>query len=42
MRIQLLDNITGKWAVQWIIAWFICGVLALSAGFWLTTDHTTL
>ena len=42
MRIQLLDNITGKWAMQWIIIWFICGVIALSAGFWLTTDHTTL
>jgi len=42
MRIQLLDNITGKWSMQWIIVWFICGVIALSAGFWLTTDHTTL
>jgi len=42
MRIQLLDNITGKWAIQWIVIWFICGVIALSAGFWLTTEHTTL
>lgn len=42
MRIQLLDNITGKWAMQWIIIWFICGVIALSTGFWLTTGHTTL
>lgn len=42
MRIQLLDNITGKWAMQWIVIWFICGVIALSAGFWLTTDHTAL
>lgn len=42
MRIQLLDNITGKWAMQWIVTWFICGVVALSAGFWLTTEHTTL
>ena len=33
MRIQLLDNITGKWSLQWIIIWFISGVLALSAGF---------
>lgn len=40
MRIQLLDNITGKWAIQWIVLWFICGVIALSAGFWLTTEHT--
>ena len=42
MRIQLLDNITGKWSLQWIIIWFISGVLALSAGFWLTTEHSTL
>ena len=42
MRIQLLDNITGKWAIQWIVLWFICGVIALSAGFWLTTEHNTL
>ena len=42
MRIQLLDNITGKWSMQWIVTWFITGVLALSAGFWYTTDHTTL
>jgi nicotinamide mononucleotide transporter len=42
MRIQLLDNITGKWAMQWIVIWFICGVIALSIGFWLTTEHTTL
>lgn len=33
MRIQLLDNITGEWSMQWIIVWFICGVIALSAGF---------
>ena len=42
MRIQLLDNITGKWSLQWIIIWFISGVLALSAGFWFTTEHSTL
>ena len=42
MRIQLLDNITGKWAMQWIVIWFICGVIALSIGFWLTTEHTAL
>ena len=42
MRIQLLDNITGKWAIQWIVIWFICGVLSLSTGFWLTTEHTML
>ncbi len=42
MRIQLLDNITGKWATPWMIIWFICGVLALSAGFWVTTEHLAL
>lgn len=42
MRIQLLDNITGKWAMKWIVIWFICGVAALSTGFWLTTEHTML
>ena len=42
MRIQFLDNLTGKWAMQWIVAWFIFGVAALSAGFWLTTEHTGL
>lgn len=42
MRIQLLDNLTGKWALQWIVIWFLCGVAALSAGFWLTTEHTRL
>ncbi len=42
MRIQLLDNITGKWALQWITIWSISGVLALSIGFWLTTEHKAL
>jgi nicotinamide mononucleotide transporter len=42
MRIRLLDNITGKWSLQWIVFWFISGLLALSAGFWLTTEHTGL
>lgn len=42
MRIEFLDNITGKWAMQWTIAWFVCGVIALSTGFWLTTEHQTL
>ncbi|WP_169392391.1 MULTISPECIES: nicotinamide riboside transporter PnuC [Psychrobacter] len=42
MQIQLLDNITGKWATPWMIIWFICGVLALSAGFWVTTEHLAL
>lgn len=42
MRIEFLDNITGKWAMQWTIAWFVCGVIALSTVFWLTTEHKTL
>lgn len=42
MRIEFLDNITGKWAMQWTVGWFVCGVIALSTGFWLTTDHQTL
>lgn len=42
MRMQLLDNITGKWSMQWIVIWFVCGVVALSTGFWLTTEHNTL
>ena len=42
MRIEFLDNITGKWAMQWTIGWFVCGVIALSTVFWLTTDHKIL
>ncbi|WP_227431300.1 nicotinamide riboside transporter PnuC [Psychrobacter sp. I-STPA6b] len=42
MRIKLLDNITGKWAVHWTIGWFIAGVIALSTGFWKFTQHTGL
>lgn len=42
MRIQLLDNLTGKWSMQWIITWFVCGVLALSVGFWRFTQHAAL
>lgn len=42
MQIQLLDNITGKWATPWMIIWFICGVSALSTGFWVTTEHLPL
>lgn len=42
MRIQLLDNITGKWAMQWTVGWFICGVLALTLGFWKFTEHSGL
>ena len=42
MRIQLLDNLTGKWSLQWIVTWFTLGAIALIIGFWTTTDHTTL
>lgn len=39
MRIALLDKITGEWQQEWIVAWFFFGVIALSTGFWLTTQH---
>lgn len=42
MRIRLLDNLTGKWSMQWVVTWFIFGVVALTMGFWLTTEHTRL
>ena len=42
MRIQLLNNITGKWAKQWTVGWFICGVIALTLGFWKFTEHAGL
>lgn len=42
MRIQFLDNLLDKWATAWIVGWFVCGVCALFAGFWLTTERTTL
>lgn len=42
MRIKLLDNITGKWATHWIVTWFVCGVLALSVGFWRFTERAGL
>lgn len=46
MRIEFLDNITGfghkDWTKQWILTWFVLGVMALFAGFWRTTQHTAL
>lgn len=42
MRIKLLDNITGKWSLEWTIIWFISGVVALFTGFWQFTEHTGL
>lgn len=46
MNIAFLDNITGfgqkDWTRPWIAAWFIFGVVALSAGFFLTTERTAL
>lgn len=41
MRIAILDKITGEWQQEWIIVWFFFGVVALTTGFWLTTEHTT-
>ncbi len=42
MRVGFLDNIIGKWARAWIMLWSSCGVVALSVGFWLTTEHSLL
>ncbi|OBX83955.1 nicotinamide riboside transporter PnuC [Faucicola atlantae] len=41
MQIEFLDKITGEYAKQWIVTWFVCGVAALFWGFWTTTEHTT-
>lgn len=44
MQFKFLDNITGfgekDWSKQWIIAWFIVGMIALFVGFWQTTERT--
>lgn len=42
MRISFLDNLLGKWATYWIVTWFLCGTIALSIGFWQTTNHQLL
>lgn len=46
MKIDILDNITGfgrhNWSKHWVLAWFICGVVALFAGFWTMTEHSAL
>ncbi len=42
MRIEFFDNITGKGAKQWILGWFLFGVLAVGVGFWQFTEHTGL
>lgn len=46
MQIAFLDNITGfgkkDWSKQWIITWFVFGVIALFIGFWQTTEHKDL
>ena len=39
---NILDKITGPWQRQWAILWFVCGAIALSAGFWYSTDHSQL
>lgn len=38
---QLLDKLLNEWARPWAVIWFSCGVIALSAGFWLSTDRGT-
>lgn len=42
MNIRPLDYVLDHHANAWMVSWFICGVLALSLGFWLTTAHTAL
>lgn len=42
MKITFLDTLLDQYASLWIKSWFACGVVALSAGFWLTTDHKAL
>lgn len=42
MRIALLDKIITDWQQEWTVIWFFFGVVALSTGFWLTTDHKML
>lgn len=42
MRIEILDKITNEWAKEWTIIWFFSGVIALTIGFWLTTEHLLL
>ncbi len=40
MRIKFLDKITGEWQNAWTVVWFLFGVVALTTGFWLKTEHT--
>lgn len=42
MRIKLLDKLLDEYQTAWIVAWFGMGVVALSLGFWLTTEHQWL
>lgn len=40
MKVRFLDNLTGKWAKQWVITWFIVSTVILSFAFWKTTNHS--
>lgn len=42
MRIAFLDKLLDQWQTPWIITWFTTGVIALTTGFWLTTEHGAL
>lgn len=42
MNIRWLDHLLDHHASTWMVSWFVCGVSALSLGFWLTTEHTSL
>ena len=39
---NILDKITNEWQQHWAVVWFVCGALALGAGFWLATERTGL
>ncbi|WP_194755950.1 nicotinamide riboside transporter PnuC [Aliidiomarina indica] len=39
---KFLDKITNEWQRQWAVSWFLCGSLALFAGFWFATERDTL
>lgn len=36
---NIFDKITNEWQRQWAVVWFVCGALALFAGFWFTTER---
>ena len=35
---NILHKLTHEWQKPWIISWFVCGVIALFAGYWAETS----